>query len=39
GASYQSVPAAGAKGRRRTAFFVDESAADQVPPQLIDREY
>ncbi|MBT9608108.1 6-phosphogluconolactonase [Microbacterium sp.] len=39
GASYQSVPAAGAKGRRRTAFFVDEAAADQVPPQLIDREY
>ena len=39
GASYQSVPAAGAKGRRRTAFFVDESAADQVPPQLIDRDY
>ncbi len=39
GASYQSVPAAGAKGRRRTAFFVDEIAADQVPPQLIDREY
>lgn len=39
GASYQSVPAAGAKGRRRTAFFVDEVAADQVPPQLIDREY
>ncbi|MDQ1077138.1 MULTISPECIES: 6-phosphogluconolactonase [Microbacterium] len=39
GASYRSVPAAGAKGRRRTAFFVDESAADQVPPQLIDREY
>ncbi|MGC0371002.1 6-phosphogluconolactonase [Microbacterium sp. SLBN-111] len=39
GASYQSVPAAGAKGRRRTAFFVDVAAADQVPPQLIDREY
>ncbi len=39
GASYQSVPAAGAKGRRRTAFFVDEVAADQVPPQLIDRDY
>ncbi|MFJ6652572.1 6-phosphogluconolactonase [Microbacterium sp. NPDC091313] len=39
GASYQSVPAAGAKGRRRTVLFVDEAAADQVPPQLIDREY
>lgn len=39
GASYASVPAAGAKGRRRTVFFVDEAAADQVPPQLIDQEY
>jgi 6-phosphogluconolactonase len=39
GASYASVPAAGAKGRRRTIFFVDEAAADQVPPQLIDQEY
>ncbi|MBB2976769.1 6-phosphogluconolactonase [Microbacterium endophyticum] len=39
GASYESVPAAGAKGRRRTAFFVDEAAASQVPPELIDGEY
>ncbi|WP_125132221.1 6-phosphogluconolactonase [Microbacterium sp. 10M-3C3] len=39
GASYESVPAAGAKGRRRTVIFVDEAAAEQVPPQLIDREY
>lgn len=39
GASYASVPAAGAKGTRRTVFFVDEAAAEQVPPQLIDREY
>ncbi|MFL2001531.1 MULTISPECIES: 6-phosphogluconolactonase [unclassified Microbacterium] len=39
GASYASVPAAGAKGRRRTVLFVDEAAADQVPPQLIDQEY
>lgn len=39
GASYASVPAAGAKGRRRTVLFVDEAAAAQVPPQLIDREY
>lgn len=39
GASYQSVPAAGAKGRRRTVFFVDESAAAKVPPELIDAEY
>lgn len=36
GASYESVPAAGAKGRRRTIFFVDEAAAEHVPPQLID---
>ena len=39
GASYASVPAAGAKGRKRTTFFVDEAAASQVPPELIDREY
>ena len=39
GASYASVPAAGAKGRRRTVLFVDEAAADQVPPHLIDQEY
>ncbi|WP_029145081.1 6-phosphogluconolactonase [Microbacterium luticocti] len=39
GASYHSVPAAGAKGRRRTVFFVDEAAAAQVPPELIDGSY
>ena len=39
GASYASVPVAGAKGRRRTVFFVDGAAASQVPPELIDREY
>lgn len=39
GASYSSVPAGGAKGRRRTVFFVDEAAAAQVSPELIDREY
>ncbi|TQJ32310.1 6-phosphogluconolactonase [Microbacterium sp. SLBN-146] len=39
GASYESVPAAGAKGRKRTIFFVDEAAAEQVPPELIDRDY
>lgn len=39
GASYASVPAAGAKGRKRTIFFVDEAAASQVPPELIDQEY
>ncbi len=39
GASYASVPAAGAKGRRRTVFFVDDAAAAQVPPELIDGDY
>ncbi|MCR2814785.1 6-phosphogluconolactonase [Microbacterium jiangjiandongii] len=39
GASYDSVPAAGAKGRKRTILFVDEAAAAQVPPELIDGEY
>lgn len=38
GASYSSVPAAGAKGRRRTVFFIDEPAASHVPQELIDRE-
>ncbi|MEJ1086945.1 6-phosphogluconolactonase [Microbacterium sp. Mu-80] len=39
GASYAGVPAAGAKGRRRTVFFVDEAAAAEVSPDLIDRDY
>ena len=39
GASYHSVPAAGAKGRKRTIFFVDEAAAAQVPPELIEGDY
>ncbi|MDE0546809.1 6-phosphogluconolactonase [Microbacterium sp. C7(2022)] len=39
GASYSNVPAAGAKGRKRTVFFVDEAAAEKVPYELIDREY
>ena len=39
GASYTSVPAAGAKGRRRTIFFVDEAAASEVSPDLIDSAY
>lgn len=39
GASYDSVPAAGAKGRRRTVFFVDEDAAANVPEELIDPEF
>lgn len=39
GASYTSVPAAGAKGRKRTVFFVDEAAASEVSPDLIDPGY
>ncbi len=39
GASYGSVPAAGAKGRKRTVFFVDHAAAAEVPHELIDQEY
>lgn len=36
GASYRSVPAAGATGTKRTTFFVDQAAAAQVPPELLD---
>lgn len=36
GASYTSVPAAGARGRKRTVFFVDEAAAAEVPAELIE---
>ena len=39
GASYSSVPVAGAKGRKRTVFFVDEAAAAKVSPDLIDQAY
>lgn len=39
GASYANVPAAGAKGRKRTVFFVDEAAASEVSPDLIDPAY
>lgn len=39
GANYANVPAAGAKGRKRTVFFVDEAAAAQVSPDLIDPHY
>lgn len=39
GASYETVPAAGAKGRRHTVFFVDEAAAANVPAELIDQEF
>lgn len=39
GASYTNVPAAGAKGRKRTIFFVDEAAASEVSEDLIDPAY
>ncbi|WP_433677394.1 6-phosphogluconolactonase [Microbacterium gorillae] len=39
GASYASVPAAGAKGTHRTIIITDESAAGEVPPELIDPEF
>ena len=39
GASYTSVPVAGAKGRKRTVFFVDDAAAAEVSPDLIDQTY
>jgi 6-phosphogluconolactonase len=39
GTSYYEVPAAGAKGRRRTVFFVDEDAAAEVPEELIAESY
>jgi 6-phosphogluconolactonase len=39
GASYTEVPAAGAKGRKRTVFFVDQDAAAEVPENLIAPSY
>ncbi len=39
GANYENVPAAGAKGRKRTVFFVDEAAASEVASDLIDVDY
>jgi 6-phosphogluconolactonase len=36
GASYARVPAAGAKGRLETMFYVDEAAASQLPPREDD---
>ncbi|WP_027478942.1 6-phosphogluconolactonase [Gryllotalpicola ginsengisoli] len=39
GASYTEVPAAGAKGRRRTVYFVDQDAAAEVPENLIADTY
>lgn len=39
GASYTNVPAAGAKGRKRTVFFVDQAAAAEVSEDLIEQLY
>lgn len=39
GAHYTEVPAAGAKGRKRTVFFVDRDAASEVPAALIADSY
>ena len=39
GASYTEVPVAGAKGRKRTVFFVDQDAAAEVPANLIAPSY
>ena len=39
GASINDVPAAGAEGRRRTVFFVDQAAASEVPDTLIAPSY
>lgn len=38
GANYASVPAGGAKGRKRTVLFVDDDAAAGTPADLIDRD-
>lgn len=39
GAAYTEVPVAGAKGRKRTVFFVDKEAAVDVPENLIAPSY
>ncbi len=39
GANVNDVPAAGAEGRRRTVFFVDQEAAAEVPANLIAPSY
>ncbi|MFP7760451.1 6-phosphogluconolactonase [Marisediminicola sp. LYQ134] len=39
GAGPSSVPASGARGRKRTVFFVDSAAAAEVPEDLISSEY
>jgi 6-phosphogluconolactonase len=39
GANVNDVPAAGAEGRLRTVFFVDQDAAAEVPESLIAPSY
>ncbi len=39
GANLNSVPVAGAEGRKRTVFFVDRDAAAEVPENLIAPSY
>ena len=39
GASTDEVPVAGAQGRKRTVFFVDQEAAAEVPASLIAPSY
>jgi len=39
GAATPDVPAAGARGTKRTVFFVDKAAAAELPEELISREY
>lgn len=39
GASTDEVPVAGAEGRKRTVFFVDQEAAAEVPESLIAPSY
>lgn len=39
GANVNDVPAAGAEGRKRTVFFVDQEAAAEVPENLIAPSY
>lgn len=38
GANYASVPAGGAKGRKRTVLFVDSAAAAGAPAELLERD-
>ncbi|WDF34745.1 6-phosphogluconolactonase [Arthrobacter agilis] len=38
GAGHVQVPAAGARGRRKTLWLIDQDAAQQLPGRLIDHE-